>query len=147
MFDEQRGAGFFRDLGEARAQQVALLREELRDAAAAIFQRAAGDGDAERHFGGVRGHAQRVEQAGQVRIVAVVEHDEAGIDRHLLPADAHQLRIGVAARAGLGLEQRDRAALAQQPRGRQAGDAGADDRDAGAGGAVMGHAAVLLICL
>ena len=76
-------------------------------------------------------HAELVEERDQPRIRAVVEDEEAGVDRKrpALQRDVHRGRV--AADVVAGLEQRDGVALpVQEPGGSQAGDAGTYDRDA-----------------
>jgi hypothetical protein len=72
-------------------------------------------GNAEGHLAWLRGDAKRFEKSGEVRIVPVVENDEAGIDRNGLTIEGDGLRVGMAAGAGLGFIQRDVVPLAQQP--------------------------------
>ena len=95
----------------------------------AVVLEVAAVGDAEAHVRRLRGDAQRGQQALEVRVVAVVEDDEAGVHvmRGVLGVDADGVRV--AARERAGLEHGDLVLAVQQVRGGQPGDAGADDRD------------------
>ncbi len=112
---------------EARPHQVAALGEQSPEGGAGIFDTTAIDADAERHVAGVAGHAQLLEQLAKIGIIALVEHDEAGVDRPVLALPPDARRIAVAAQPGFGLIERDVVALPQQPSRRQPGDAAADD--------------------
>ncbi len=71
-----------------------------------------------------------VEERHEVGIIAVVIDDETGIDRHGANRGGHGHGVGMPAEAvGFFIED-DVHALAEQPRGRQAGYAGSDDRNA-----------------
>ena len=87
-------------------------------------------GDREAHVRRLRGDAELGEHALEVRVVALVEDDEPGVD---LPAARRRLdadRVRVAARVGAGLEDMDVVAAAMKLGGRdEARDAGADDGD------------------
>jgi hypothetical protein len=65
----------------------------------------------------------------KVRVVAVVEHDEARVDVVGLVRCVDPDRVRVAAGVGAGLEHRDVMPVVQQVRHHQPGDAGADDCD------------------
>ena len=68
-----------------------------------------------------------VEQGDEVGIVALVEDDEADVDR-LAAAEARRVdRAGMAAEPALALVDHDIVLAAQQPRRAKTGNAGADD--------------------
>jgi len=91
---------------------------------------------------GLEADAGRVEEGAKLRVVAVVEHDEAGVD---VPGAARPLdrdRVSVTAEAPVGFEQRDLVAAVQAVSRDQAGNAAADDRNPHACGAGVGERAV-----
>ena len=65
----------------------------------------------------------------EVRIGAVVEDDEAGVDLLHLAVELDAVRVGVAADVAAGLVHGDVVRAVQAVRGHVAGDAGADDGD------------------
>ena len=65
---------------EGRPHHVAPLREKAGEGAA-VLEAPAVEADRERHVGWLGRHAEMVEQGDQVGIVALVEDDEADIDR------------------------------------------------------------------
>ena len=122
---------------EAHIEQIAPLRKHRVKIGAGPFQHActlAGTPrtdrhlDRERHVAGRGVHLQFVEQAHQVRISAMVEDQETGIDTKALSIEFDIYRVGVAAEIVAGFVQRHLMAGARQlPRRGQAGNPGADD--------------------
>ena len=70
-----------------------------------------------------------IEQGHEIGVVALVEHDEADIDRLASRRRRRVDRAGVAAETALALVDHDVVLAAQQPGGAQTGYAGADDGD------------------
>ena len=117
--------------GEVRGpHQVPPLREEPVDAAAAVFEPAPPARHRERHVRVARGDAELAEQPHQVRIGAVVVHQEAGIERARRRSARSTSTVLVwPPSLGSFSNRCDAVAAAQQVRGRQPRDPGADDRD------------------
>ncbi len=116
---------------ELRVDQVAGPGEDPAGAAGRPLEAAPAVGHAEAHVGGLTRDAELAEHALEVRVVAVVEDDEAGVDvdgpARLVDGD----RVRVAAGVVAGLEDRDPVTGRMELRGReQAGDPAADDGDA-----------------
>ena len=114
---------------EGRAQQVAALGEEAVEVVAVVFGAAGRVMHREAHLGGLRGDAELVQQADEVGVGPVVEHDEAGVDGEGLALHLDIHRMGMAADPVTGLEQGDLVLALQQVGAGQAGDAAADDGD------------------
>ena len=95
------------------------------------LEAAAAVSDRERHLGRLRRHPELIQQALEVRVVAVVEDDEPGVDVPGAPRGLDRHRVGVPAGAGVGLEH-DHVVSREVELARrdQARDPGADDRDA-----------------
>ena len=111
---------------EGRPHHVAPLREKAGEGAA-VLEAAAIEADRERHVGRLGRHAEMVEQGDQVGIVALVEDDEADIDR-LAAAQPRRIdRAGMAAEPALALVDHDIVLAAEQPRRAKTRNAGADD--------------------
>src|SRR5205085_4503224 len=93
------------------------------------LERTSAVADAEAHLRGLPTHPEPPQQALEVRVVAIVENDEPGVDVMGLVGrvDANRMRVTPDIRSGL--EQRDLVALVQQVRNRETRDAGADDGD------------------
>jgi hypothetical protein len=70
-----------------------------------------------------------VEQRREVGIGALVVDDEAGIDRHRIPARAHEHGIAVPAGSRRALVDGDVVTLGEQPGRRHPRDSGPDDGD------------------
>src|SRR5580693_7622482 len=70
-----------------------------------------------------------IEQGDEIGIVALVEYDEADVDRLASRRRRRVDRAGVAAEAAFALVDHDVVFAAQQPGGAQTGHAGADDGD------------------
>ncbi len=121
------------DVGEhaviRRLQQVAPLREQRIQIAAAVLETARVAAHAEAHLGRLRRDAERVEQFDEVRVGPVVVDDEAGVDRVVAAAVAHVDRRGMPADARRRLVNGDLVARIEIVGGGKPGDAGADDRD------------------
>ena len=79
---------------------------------------------AEAHVGVAGLNAELVEQSAEVRVVGLVENDEAGIDRQLSGFFVHPNRIRVAADVPSGLEYGDVISAAENPGRRHACDTG-----------------------
>ena len=104
-------------------------REQRREVRAGPLEAAAVVAYRERHLGGHARHAELGEQVDQVRVRAVVEHQEAGVHRVRDVVERHVDGVRMSARTRFGLEHGDRVPLLlQEPRGAQPGDARADDR-------------------
>ena len=114
---------------ERGAHQVAALRQEGRQGAAAILERPTGDARRERHRAGLGGHAQMREHPGQERVGRLVVDQEPRVHRHGDPVERDRHGVGMAAQPRLSLENGDGVPPIQQPRGGKAGDAGADNSD------------------
>ena len=115
---------------EGRADQVATLGEYAGEVGAGPFELGLGEADAEAHLGLDRLDLQQGEQRAQVGIGAAVEDQEAGVDRMGEAVDRDVDGVGVATDVAARLEQRHAVLRREQPRGREAGDAAADHRDA-----------------
>ena len=118
-------------LPEARAQEVAALREQVVQRAAAPLEPRRVMADRERHRGRLRTHAELLEQPAEVRVRDLVEHHEAGVHRQGAPGAGFGDvdRVGVAAGAGIRVEERDVVVRAQEAQATEAAHAGADDGD------------------
>ena len=112
-----------------RLDQVPPLREEPVGAAAAVFEAAPPARHRERHVRVAGGDAELPEQPHQIRIGAVVVHQEAGVERHAPVGRSMHHGVGVAAEPLLLFEQLHPVPAAQEIGSRQAGNARADDRD------------------
>ena len=119
---------------EARAQQVAALGEHGVQVAAAPLQAVLPHLHREGHVRRGRLHLQFTEQAHQVRIRAVVEHQETGVDAvgdgAIRAGQGHVDRVGVAAEVVTSFEQRDLRLRGQAVGRGQPGNARANNRDA-----------------
>ena len=113
---------------EGRPHDIAALGK-IAGEGAAVLEAAALEADGERHVRWLGRHAEMVEQRHEVGIVALVEDDEADIDRLASRRRRRVDRAGVAAEATLALVDHDLVFAAQQPGGAETGDAGADDGD------------------
>ena len=113
---------------EARPQQVRALGEQ---AAARVgeLERAVVVGHRHPHHGGLGRDPELGQQALEVRVVAVVEDDEAGVDPALAAGVRDGDRVRVAAQACVRLVDRDLVAAREQACRGKAGDAAADDGD------------------
>ncbi len=114
---------------ELRARQVATLGEERGQVSQPVFHRAVIYGGAERHVGFLHRHAKLVEHAGEMRVVGIVKHDEAGIDRLIAPL-ARDHGAGMAAQARFGFVNGNVVLRCQLIGSGKAGYAAADDGDA-----------------
>jgi hypothetical protein len=119
---------------EARAQQVAALREHGVQVVAAPLDALLRHLHRKGHFRRRRGHLQRVEQLDQPWVGAVVEDQKTGIDTMGNAFEANVCGVAVAAEMRLCFEQRQPRRTRQGVGDRQAADARADD----------GHAALAL---
>ena len=82
------------------------------------------------HVGGLRLHLQLGEEPEQIRVGAVVVHDEPGVDRdHAVVGREHVVGVRVAPETVLGLVERHVALPLQQVRGSEARHSRADHRD------------------
>ncbi len=108
---------------ERRADQVPAIGEEAVQRRAVVFEAAAVAADAEAHLGVAAGDAEPIEEPGERRVGAIVEHDEAGVDRDGAVGRVHGDGADVAAGIGLGLEQRHVVAAAEHEGRYQTGDA------------------------
>ena len=78
---------------------------------------------------GCRATPSRSSRRVKLRVVAVVHHDEAGVDVMGRVAGVDANRVRVPAGVGAGLVDDDLVLAVQQVRGDESGDARADDRD------------------
>ena len=112
---------------DGRARLRAAGEQAVRRGAAVLEAVPVADGEA--HARRLGGHADGRQQSPEVRVGAVVEDDEAGVDVVRLVGRVHPDRIGVAAGVVVRLEERDVVVLVQEMRAGQAGDPGPHDRD------------------
>ena len=112
---------------ERGPEQVPPLREQVVEARSAELQPGRHVLHAEAHVGGLHRHFQLLEEAAEVRVGDAVEHHEPGVERDRSGPAGHVDRVGMAAGIVRLLEQRDVETPAQEVRGAEAGDAGADD--------------------
>ena len=91
---------------EARIAEVAPLRDQRAQILQPVFQPPAVDRRTEAHVAFLDRHVEVAEQPRQVRVIRVVEDDEAGVDR-LVAAPAGHHGAGMAAQPRLGLVERD----------------------------------------
>ena len=124
---------------KAWPQQLAALGEYGIELAAAPFQPGRRHLHRKRHFGRGGGHGQLIEQAHQLRVGGVVEHQEAGVHAVAHAPQRHVHRVGMAAEVAVGLEQHQIDIGRQPPGSGQAGDARTHHSHTWA--AVGGHAA------
>ncbi len=122
---------------EARAGDVARLAEQAARRAA-VLEVVVLALDREAHVRRLARDAEAVEQARERRVVAVVHHDEAGVDVMRLVRGIDADRVRVPAGVGVRLVDDDLVLAVQQVRGDEPRHAGADDRDP--------HAAARLSC-
>jgi hypothetical protein len=115
---------------ERGAHQIALLAEDSGEAGPGPFQFGRTHADGEGHLGFDAGNVDCREQRGEIRVGALVEDEEAGVDRMRDAIDGDVDGVRMAAEVVGRLVERYLVALRQQPRCRKAGDAGADDGDA-----------------
>ena len=116
----------------ARAQRVPLLREEARElGAAAVLDAGAVDPRAEAHVAGAVLHAELLHERAEARVGALVEDDEARVDRNRDTVDVDVHRRRMPADPVTRLVERDRVAGVVEPSGgHHPGDARPDDCDA-----------------
>ena len=109
---------------KGRPQQIAALREEPVQRAAAVFDAAAADGEA--HVAAPGRDPELCEQRAETRIGPVVEYEETGVHRYrpVVGDDVH--RIGVTADVRSGLEYGDLVRLRKPAGDHIARDAGPD---------------------
>src|SRR5436305_261627 len=97
--------------------------------AARVLERPLGVADPEGHRRGLPRHSESLQEPLEARVVAVVEHDEAGVDVVWAVGRIDLYGVRVPAGVGARLEYRYRVALAQEVSDGEAGDARADDGD------------------
>jgi hypothetical protein len=113
---------------ERRACDVAALRE-VAGKGAAVLEPALVEADREGHVGIFGRHAEVIEQRDEVWIVAIVEDDEAHVDRTGPLGHRRLDSAGMAAETVLALVDDHVVAATEEPGGSEAGYAGADDGD------------------
>ena len=113
---------------EARPQQVRALSEEASPRIGEL-EAAIGGGDRHAHLRVAGLDAELPEQGGELRVVAVVVDDEAGVDPDLATRVVDADRVRVPADPLSRLEDGDVVGAVKLPRGREPGDAGADYGD------------------
>ena len=111
---------------EARPQQVAALREDAVEVIAAPLEAFLRHLNGERHLRPRRLHIQLGEQAGQVRVSALIEDEEAGVDAVVDAIKLDVDRVGMTAEMTTGFKERDMRCRSQCMRHGQARDAGAN---------------------
>ena len=111
---------------EARVTEIAALGEEFVETHAVIFESGRQVLHAERHLARLGRHPEFLEEGTEMRIGDLVEDDEAGVDRDVLPLLAHRHGVGVAAGAMTALEEGEISDAAKLPGAGKAGDPGAD---------------------
>ncbi len=113
----------------SRAQQVAALgKDRIELGVAAIFEAGICAAKAETHVGRLVRDAQRAQQRGEMRVIAFVEHQKAGVHGQMLPVHRHIDRMAVAAGPAVCLEDGQIAVPGQLMGGIQTGNTAADDR-------------------
>ena len=116
---------------ESGVHQVAPLGEEGVEVGAPVLQAGLHAGVAETHVAGLAGDPQPLEEAGEARVVGLVEDDESGVDGEVgRIAGRHPDGVDVAPQPVLGFEQGDLVEGVEQVGADQAGDPAAHDRDA-----------------
>ena len=107
-----------------RGQEVRALGEQAIRRRTAVLEIPHPVADAETHRRSLRADAEPLEQPLEVRIVAVIEDDEPGVDLMRLVRGVDADRVRVPARVVIRLEHRDVMRPVQQMRHHQAGDPG-----------------------
>ena len=109
---------------EPRAEEVLPLAEQQIETAAVKLQTVGHMLHAEGHVGGLGGHTQLAEQAGQKRIGHLVVNHESGVHRNRVPSFFHHHRVGVTADPVVLFKHRDVMRPAQKMSAGKAGNAG-----------------------
>ena len=114
---------------ERRRTEVAALSKQAVEGITVVLNARNRVAHRKAHLRGLEGHAQRGQQANEVRVGPVVEHDEAGINGVLLAVDGHVHGMGMTANPVSGFKHADLVVAIEQIRGSQPRDATANDRD------------------
>ena len=114
---------------ERGRHEVALLAEQRAQASGVVFEPAARVLHGKAHRGGLRSHAELVEQSREQGIVGVVEDDEAGVHRVFPPRLPDLVGMGVSPEPVFSLEHDHVVLPRQQPSRAETGDAAAHDGD------------------
>ena len=112
---------------EARRQQVAPLGKQAVEVVAVVFGARLRIAHREAHLGGLRGHAQLIQQADEVGVGPVVEHNKTGVDGKAFALHFNVNRMAVAAHPVTGLKHSDVVLAVEQIGAGQAGNTAADD--------------------
>ena len=112
-----------------RRDQIPPLGEEPVGAAAAVLEPGPSARHGERHVRVAGGHAELGEQPHEIRIRAVVVHEEPRVERHGARRALNQHGVRVAAQPALLFEEVHAMLAAQEVRGGQSGNARADHRN------------------
>ena len=115
---------------EPRADEVRRLGEQAEKIGARIFDPPSAKRHGEGHVGDLGLDAERPQEFDKIGVCSRVEDDEAGVDRDLALADGDENRVGMAAEAVRLLVNDHVVPPAEEPRGGEARDAGADNCDA-----------------
>jgi hypothetical protein len=105
---------------------------EVSEATATVLEAAGAAGYRERHIAGLGCDAEFSEQRRESRVGGLVVDEEAGIEVELLVRQGDG--VGVTAKIGVALEDRNLVLRRKKVCGDKAADAGADDRDLHEGG-------------
>ena len=114
---------------EGRRKQVAPLCEQRVEVVPVVFRAARRVAYRKAHLGRLVGHAELVEQADEVRVGPVVEHDKTGIDLVVAAVELDRNGAGMPADPALGLEYGHVVPTGEQVGAGQAGNTAADDGD------------------
>ena len=125
--DDQPQVRRVRQVGPAREQSAQAERAGVLEAGRVVAHR-------QRHLGLLGRDTELVEEAEKRRVGVLVVDDEAGVDGQGALTLRHQMGVGVAAEAVVGLEERDARRFRGDVGCRQSGDTGADDGHPWSGG-------------
>ena len=113
----------------SQAKQIAPARKKSAQATAAVFKSSLPARNTERHVARLPDDAHLLEQSNQIRVGAVVMHDETGVDRQNAATGFNLMGMGMASEASLFFEQPYFVLLAEQVCRAHSRDACSDHRD------------------
>ena len=116
---------------EAWTGHIPAPGEQALKSAACVFHTLFWHRDGKVHAGRFGFYAQMIEQCRQVRIIRLVEHDKAGIDRNGTLRRIHGYRRRMTADPAGFFENRDVARILQGPSRRETGNTSPYDRHSG----------------